>query len=211
VVDSSAAATAPRGDAELGTVDYYGTDDMYAVGTRSASGRSFGLITDRSSGVVVTFYVDGEPQDWKSSESADSGQAVRTMTMAPKFGETISAWGTEMTVSAPELLDMPEQLEDTVATDTQVHVVLVTILNTWTDRSREFKLSWIEGQDQDGLNYDASVQFQAEAIGAQSIAAGETLESYVGFALPMDSRLISVTYDPPYDHQRDPVYVTWEE
>jgi hypothetical protein len=66
VLDSPAAATAPTAEASLDTVDYWGDQYSYAVGSVSESGKTFGVIVDKSdsANAVPVFYIDGEVADW---------------------------------------------------------------------------------------------------------------------------------------------------
>ena len=56
------AATAPTAEASADTVNYAGTASSYAVGAKSASGRTFGVSVDKTAS--TTRYIEGEPADW---------------------------------------------------------------------------------------------------------------------------------------------------
>lgn len=58
----AAAATAPTATVATNTVDYAGTATTYALGVRSESGTTFGIIVDK--GGTITFYVAGAPKAW---------------------------------------------------------------------------------------------------------------------------------------------------
>lgn len=58
------AATAPKASTTEDAVNYSGTGDTYAVGTVSASGKTFGVTVDKRAGGGNTFYIDGAVQDW---------------------------------------------------------------------------------------------------------------------------------------------------
>jgi hypothetical protein len=58
------AATAPTAWAAVNAVSYSGTVTAYAVGTVSASGKTFGVIVDKGAGGGNAFYINGATQDW---------------------------------------------------------------------------------------------------------------------------------------------------
>jgi hypothetical protein len=58
------AASSPTSKAALDAVDYYGTVDSYELGTTAASGKTFGVLVDKSPGGGNTFYVNGERAEW---------------------------------------------------------------------------------------------------------------------------------------------------
>jgi hypothetical protein len=58
------AATAPTALAAANSVDYFGTETTYAVGTLSQSGTAFGVIVDKAAGGAITYYIDGEATSW---------------------------------------------------------------------------------------------------------------------------------------------------
>ncbi len=211
--DSTAAATAPTAQAAEKRVDYYGMGDVYAVGSRSESGSTFGVIVDMTNGIVVSFYMDGDLFDWPSSNPAVSNEPVVTVARSAPFGETIEEWGIEMMVSAPERSGSSEEPGGIAGDGELLWVALATIANT-SNHDIDFGLSYWQGKDQDGVSYDASALVQGQALGSGVIPPGGSVSGYVGFELPQDARLVSVTYYPPSyyaDSVRSPVYVTWEE
>jgi type IV pilus assembly protein PilA len=58
------AATAPTASAQAHSVNYFGTDTTYAVGSLSQSGKTFGVIVDKGAGGGNTFYVAGASHEW---------------------------------------------------------------------------------------------------------------------------------------------------
>ena len=58
------AATAPTALASVNSVDYFGTETRYAVGTLPESGTAFGVIVDKATGGAVTYFIDGEAANW---------------------------------------------------------------------------------------------------------------------------------------------------
>jgi len=78
MVDDSA-ATSPIAQAAAASVNYFGTETTYAVGTVSESGATYGLIVDKQTG-TTTYYTDGRPVDsWNDqSGTTTSGVSVPT-------------------------------------------------------------------------------------------------------------------------------------
>ncbi len=64
--DSDQAATDPVSLAAAKSIDFYGTETGYALGVKSESGTTFGVIVDKSSSGQTTFYVNGQPDDWSA-------------------------------------------------------------------------------------------------------------------------------------------------
>ena len=65
--DSEQAATAPTASSASDSVDFYGTATGYALGTKSASGTTYGVIvSDGAGGRTTTYYVDGRMEDWNT-------------------------------------------------------------------------------------------------------------------------------------------------
>jgi type IV pilus assembly protein PilA len=64
-VDAANAATAPTADAEANEVNWRGTGaTTYEVGSTSQSGKTFGVIVDKSAKGGNTFYIDGAARGW---------------------------------------------------------------------------------------------------------------------------------------------------
>ena len=63
-VGSNVAATNPTAPAEDDSVNYYGTDSTYAVGSQSQSGKDFGVIVDKGANGGNEFYINGVSADW---------------------------------------------------------------------------------------------------------------------------------------------------
>lgn len=63
--DAANAATAPTADAGTNTVDWHATGPAaYELGSRSESGKRYGVIVDKNASGGNTFYVNGEVHDW---------------------------------------------------------------------------------------------------------------------------------------------------
>jgi type IV pilus assembly protein PilA len=60
----AAAATAPTSLTSANTVDYTGTASTYAVGSKSESGKTFGVAVDKGANGGNTFYVNGAVKSW---------------------------------------------------------------------------------------------------------------------------------------------------
>ena len=60
----AAAATAPTAATASNAVDYTGTATTYAVGSLSASGKTFGVAVNKGAGGGNTFYVAGAVKAW---------------------------------------------------------------------------------------------------------------------------------------------------
>jgi hypothetical protein len=63
-VRGAGAATAPTAEAAADAVNYSGTESTYALGTVSASGRTFGVTVDKLTAGGTTYYVGGVAQEW---------------------------------------------------------------------------------------------------------------------------------------------------
>ncbi|MCX8032905.1 MAG: prepilin-type N-terminal cleavage/methylation domain-containing protein [Thermoleophilia bacterium] len=58
------AATAPTALASQNQVNYDGTADTYQVGSKSESGKTFGVLVNKGANGGNTFYIDGEEAAW---------------------------------------------------------------------------------------------------------------------------------------------------
>jgi type IV pilus assembly protein PilA len=58
----AAAATAPTATTETGGVDYTGTATSYSIGSVSESGKTFGIVVDKTGD--ETLYVNGAVKSW---------------------------------------------------------------------------------------------------------------------------------------------------
>lgn len=67
ICEDDHAAKAPTSLASDMAVDIYGTTTGYALGTKSDSGRLYGVIVNAGSSIgATTYYVDGQVQDWST-------------------------------------------------------------------------------------------------------------------------------------------------
>jgi hypothetical protein len=67
VRDDDSAATNPVSSATGMSVDFHGTAISFALGTRSESGNTFGVVVSSSlGGQTTTYYVNGQVQDWSA-------------------------------------------------------------------------------------------------------------------------------------------------
>jgi prepilin-type N-terminal cleavage/methylation domain-containing protein len=60
----AAACETPTAQASDDTVNYYGTDTTYALGTESQSERTFGVFVNKGAGGGNVFYINGDSEDW---------------------------------------------------------------------------------------------------------------------------------------------------
>lgn len=63
-IEADNAATDPSASATANEVNYTGTDTTYEVGTVSASGKTFGVRSDKGAGGGTTYYINGESGTW---------------------------------------------------------------------------------------------------------------------------------------------------
>jgi hypothetical protein len=78
-VRDTTAATAPVSLALSNAVDFYGTGTTYALGTRSESGNTFGVMaSETTTGRTTTYYVNGGVRDWSSEATSATGSTIST-------------------------------------------------------------------------------------------------------------------------------------
>jgi hypothetical protein len=78
LVDDSA-ATGPLAQAAAASVNYYGTQTTYAVGTVSDSGTAYGIVVDKQAG-TTTYYIDGRPVESWNDQTGTTTSVVNVPT-----------------------------------------------------------------------------------------------------------------------------------
>jgi len=132
-----------------------------------------------------------------------------TVASAPKFGDTVSAWGVEISVSAPELFE-----EATIALildeGLEIQRVLVTIVNN-SDVDLDYSMIYLKAQDNESFMYDPSLYVKDRGLDVSgTLVPGKTVKGYVGFEIPKGNTLASVTYEPMV-YGSEPARLTWEQ
>jgi hypothetical protein len=158
-------------------------------------------------GILIMLVVKGcttpDAPDWMGTTSGPS----TTAHTPPWFGDTVSAWGVELSIDGPRSYDIGSA---TLAVgDGNEVLVFGANINNPGSEAFSYSLACWEGRDAADRVYHPTVQFPDSALTDGTVPLGGNASGYIGFELRKGTYLASVTYRPS-GVGLDPEYVTWE-